>query len=287
MLKWPEKAKKAIQKLFESLQEIDIYVEDMHDEVFYRSLLNKISNDKIHIARVFELGGREAVIKAAENHDHTRRRALFIIDGDLEWVRGLPPPKIVGLHRHNAYCVENLLLCEKALAQILSQEAIIPEDDAINKIDLKGWITSIQDPLLELFAAYAIANEYAPEIQTVSKGVGNLCTTNRAKGFAFLDNRKVKNERTALIKVLEIKTGKSRIIEAYNCTLDRLKRLRFPLHAISGKDFLLPLISFLLNSHGCKIKRKSLRMRLAISGDINRFLELKNAIHSAASGFKA
>jgi hypothetical protein len=130
MLKWPERAKAAIVKLFEPLQPIDVYVEDTNDEAFYKTLLNKVSQDKVHIARVFALGGRKAVEDAAKVHDFSKRRALFIIDGDLDWVRGLPAPQIVGIHRHNAYCIENLLFCKKAVVQILSQDAVVSEDEA-------------------------------------------------------------------------------------------------------------------------------------------------------------
>ena len=111
VFRWPKRARAAIRKLFEPLQPIDVYVEDTNDEVFYRALLNRVLDGRVHIARVFGLGGRQAVVEAAANHDHFERRALFIVDGDLEWVRGLPAPKIPYLHRHEAYCIENLLFC--------------------------------------------------------------------------------------------------------------------------------------------------------------------------------
>jgi hypothetical protein len=284
MLKWPERAKAAIKKLFEPLQPIDVYVEDTNDEAFYRTLLNKVSQDKVHIARVFALGCREAVIEAASRHDHNQRRALFIIDGDLEWVRGLPPPQIVGLHRHDAYCIENLLLCEKALVQILSQEAILTEDDAVRVLDLASWISYIQNPLLELFSAFATVHEFAPEVKTVSQGVGNLCTTHKTKGLTNLDIAKVRCATNKALAAAEAKTDKSNVMMVYHQTLARIKSHRFPLNAISGKDFLLPLLGFLLQSHGCRIKRKSLRMRMASTGDMNRFSSLYDAIHHAALG---
>ena len=35
MIRWPARALDAIQKLFEPLQDVDIFVEDAEDEVFY------------------------------------------------------------------------------------------------------------------------------------------------------------------------------------------------------------------------------------------------------------
>jgi len=284
MIRWPERAKAAIKKLFEPLQPIDVYVEDTNDEAFYRTLLNKVAQGKVNIARVYALGGRKAVIEAAGKHNHSQRRALFIIDGDLEWVRGLPPPQIIGLHQHEAYCIENLLLCEKALVQILSQEAVLAEDDAMQVLDLKKWINSIHNPLLELFSAFATVHEFAPEIKTVSQGVGKLCTTQKTKGHTMLDYSKVIRAKNKALEMVEKKAGKSLVMAYYHQTLARLNALKSPLNAVSGKDFLFPLLNFMLQSHGCRIKTKTLRMRMASSGDINRFSSLFEAIHSAALG---
>lgn len=195
MLKWPERAKTAIRKLFEPLQPIDVYVEDTNDEAFYKRLLNRVANDKVHVARVFALGGKQAVIEAAANHDHSQRRALFIIDGDLEWVRGLPPPRIFGLHRHDAYCIENLLLCEKALVQILSEEAILTEDDAKRALDLGRWIDSIKRPLLELFSAFATVHEFAPEIPTVSRESEAYAPPSRKESQLWITKKSVVREQ--------------------------------------------------------------------------------------------
>lgn len=102
MIKWPERAIGAIRNLFEPLQDIDVYVEDTNDEAFYRALLNAATNE-ITVKRVFALNGRKNVIDAATAYDQKTRPALFIIDGDLPWVKGEPSPKIVGLHCHDAY----------------------------------------------------------------------------------------------------------------------------------------------------------------------------------------
>ncbi len=284
MIKWPERAKAAIRKLFEPLQDIDVYVEDTNDEAFYKSLLNKVSEGNIKIARVFALGGRKKVVDAAQHHDQVSRRALFVIDGDLDWVLGVPPPNIVGLHQHDAYCIENLLVSEKALCTILSEEIIVTEDDATRLLDFKSWIRSVQDPLLELFAAFATAKALAPEEKTVAHGVGIMCTKQQG-GDTALDASKVARAINKALTTSEAKAGKQNTMSMYQKTLSRLKALAFPLHAVSGKDFLLPLLDFWLQSHGCRVKRKTLRMRLATNGDSSRFVALHGAIRGAARGY--
>lgn len=285
MIKWPQRARAAIRKLFEPLQDIDVYVEDTNDEVFYRALLNGVAAGKIRIARVFGLGGRPAVIEAAGRHDFSRRRALFLIDGDLDWVRGVPPPAVIGLHQHEAYCVENLLLCEKALTFVLAQDAVLSEEEAEATLDFCAWVTSIEQPLIELFAAFGTAHEIAPEIPTVSKGAGVMCTVNKRAKCTSLDLTKVSQERTNILNAAENIDGKGRTADTYERILRRLQSLPFPLYGVSGKDFLLPLADFLLQSHGCRIKRRSLRVRLATAGDLRRFSSLHEALLNAARGY--
>lgn len=285
MIQWPQRAKAAIEKLFEPIQDIDVYVEDANDEVFYRTLLNKISDGKVNIARVFALGGRSAVIQAATQHDFSRRRAIFLVDGDLDWVRGCSPPNVPGLYQHNAYCIENIILCKKALAFVLSQDVVLLEDEAEKILNFDAWINSIQQPLVTLFAAFGTAHEIAPSIPTVSIGVGVLCTANKKTKSASLDLTKVDCKSKSILSVVEGVGGKDLVEITYARILQRLQALPFPLHGVSGKDFLLPLVDFLLQSHGCRITRRSLRVRLAAAGDMSRFSSLHEALLNAARGY--
>lgn len=285
MLKWPDRARTAIRKLFEPLQDIDVYVEDIHDEAFYRCLLNHATNDEIKVARVFSLGGRQPVIDAARNHDQAARRALFIIDGDLSWVKGEPVPAIVGLHCHDAYCIENLIVCEKALSLLLSQELAVTEEDAIVSLAFDNWIKSVESHLLELFSAFATVHTYDPTVKTVAQGVGVMCVKRRTSGVTELDPNKVQQAKELALKAAEKVTNAAIISATYNRILSRLKTLPHPLHAVSGKDFLVPLIDFHLHALGCRVKRKSLRIRLASAGDITRFSPLANALTQTARGY--
>jgi hypothetical protein len=284
MLKWPERAKSALRKLFEPLQEIDVYVEDVNDEAFYRCLLNG-ANSNVKIARVFALGGRDAVIAAAQAHDQLTRRALFIIDGDLSWVKGESAPSIIGLHCHDAYCIENLILCEKALVLVLSQEAVVTEKEAAALLDYDKWIRSIETPLIELFSAFATVSKFDPTVSTVSQKVGVMCVNHRSTRKHELDPIKVNQVRLDALKAAE-NSAESEIVSAmYICILNRLKGLTQPLRAVSGKDFLLPLIDFHLQALGCRVKRKTLRVRLANAGDLTRYAPLTMALNQAAQGY--
>lgn len=286
MLKWPERAKSALRKLFEPLQDIDVYVEDINDEAFYRCLLSQATKGKVKVARVFSLGGRKPVIDAAMAYDQNTRPALFIIDGDFPWVKGELEPTVIGLHCHDAYCIENHLLCEKALSLVLSQEIVISEEEASERLQFDIWRQSISGPLLDLFSAFATVHDLDPTVPTVSQGVGNMCIKRRSTSITELDISKVNRARESALKAAENASTPAATAKLYKRFLNRLESLPDPLLAISGKDFLLPLLDFHLQSLGCRIKRRSLRVRLASAGDISRFSKLADSLIHAASRFR-
>ena len=284
MLKWPSRAKAALRLLFEQLQEIDVYVEDTNDEAFYRCLLNSATEGKVTVARVFGLGGKGAVLAAAAMHDHGARRALFIVDGDLHWVRGEAPPNIVGLHQHDAYCVENLLICENAVTLLLSQEAAITEQAAAAALKFQDWRATVIAPLTELFAAFATVSEANPAVPTVSQGAGVLCSTRKRGPSPILNTAKAEAARDKALRLAEVTFGKELVAVRYAAILKRIQAMPDPLLAVSGKDFVIPLIDFHLQSLGCRIKRKTLRIRLASSGQRARFSALAQSLLFAARG---
>jgi hypothetical protein len=136
--------------------------------------------------------------------------------------------------------------------------------------------------LLKLFSTFAVARIYTPEEITVGLGVGVIITCNKKK--AKLDETKVNLVSGKILLAAEAKAGQHQVLEMYKTILNRLKKLSTPLNAVSGKDFLLPLLDFHLQDLGCRIRRKSFRMRLATSGNVERFSELNKAIHNAALG---
>jgi len=282
MIKWPTRAKAAIRSLFLPLQDIEVYVEDENDEVFYRALLKRVVEPDIKVARVLSLGNRDAVIAAANQYDYTNKPALFIIDGDLEWVREIPKAAAKGLHRHNAYCVENLLICSQAMTTILAQDAVLSEDAAAESLKFNDWLKSFDEPLIELFAAYATAQEFCPELKTVSTGVGVMCTQSKKGKVSSLATAKVNQHVTSTLAAVEKIVGKHNALAHFEKTKKRIKSLPFPVDAISGKDFIFPLLGFHLKSLGSSVNRRSLKVRLAAMCADDRLKDLRVAVHQAS-----
>jgi hypothetical protein len=144
---------------------------------------------------------------------------------------------------------------------------------------------SIERPLLELFAAFATVHHFDSTVQTVAQGVGGMCVKCSSSKRSELNRAKVNAARDSALAAAERASSTDAAAKKYDEMLKRLETLPNPLHGVSGKDFLLPLIDFHLQSIGCRVKRKSLRIRLAGAGDVGRYDNLATALSAAARGF--
>jgi len=81
---------KALPRFFAYRNEIDIYTEDkLSDKEFYKALFNRLSNKKIKIHDITPMGCKANVLKAYDEQDtESKRRKLFIVDGDLDLIIG-------------------------------------------------------------------------------------------------------------------------------------------------------------------------------------------------------
>jgi hypothetical protein len=282
MLRWPPKATRALVELFRPLQDLEVYVEDIDDEVFYSTLLNRIAPAGVRVKRVFAKGGRKAVVESAQSHPFHERRALFLVDGDLDWVRGDAPPPSV--YRLDAYCVENLLLDEAPIVQVISEEASVNEADARQVLRFSDWEREM-DQLVELFVAFAVLNDVDPSEQTVAIGVGPLLTQGKRKSPPSLDPAKLRTLVAATIAKIEAIVGNPAASIRLGNVRIRLNDLQRRIDAVSGKTFLFPFFEFhfmACTSRSCH--RRSIRFRLAKHADPGRFVGLAAALKRAASG---
>jgi hypothetical protein len=288
MIKWPRQARDALAFLFRPLQDIDVYVEDVRDEVFYSELFRRIAPKNVRIARVFPVGNRLSVIERARAHDFGSRNALFVIDGDFEWVRGEPMPAARGLYRLDAYCIENLLIQEAAAVQVVVEDAAIKEEEARAKLRFQDWLGEISNPLIGLFVSFAALNSVNPDEPTVAIGIGKIITPTRAGKLPKLDSEKLSRLHDKIDHIADDVAGTERAAEIRAAIRARADMLEIPVDVVSGKDFLLPLFEYRLWS--CiptKTRRSALRIRLARHCKVTRFTELIRALDEGSRGFRA
>jgi hypothetical protein len=233
----------------------------------------------VRIARVFTPGNRAAVIAKAQAHDFAARRAFFLIDGDLDWVRGEPAPFPDLVYRLDAYCVENLLIHEDAAVKFLIEEAVLSEAAAIQALQFDHWLKGVSSSLLDLFAWFAVLNLVKPSEPTVSLGIGMLLAKPGKGVPKAVDPSKVLTLVSDVRKKAEIATSKKDAAALQSAILNRIKKLPIPSDAISGKDYLFPLFEYhLWRSVTRQTSRKSLRVRFARNCCLERFKLMSEAL---------
>jgi hypothetical protein len=231
---------------------------------------------------VFSAGDRRSVVERAKAHDFGLRSALFLIDGDFEWVRDEAPPEVVGIHRLSAYCIENLLLDEDAAVQVIIEDAVISEERARNALAFRQWLDEISEPLVELFTSFAVLNLVRPDEPTVGRGIGSVITS-QGGSLPELDRVKLEALRRDVDKKAAAVVGQKRADEIRKDITKRAASLSFAIDIVSGKDFLMPLFEFRLRRcTNLPIRRSSLRVRLARRCNAQRFVSLTAALRSAA-----
>jgi hypothetical protein len=279
MLRWPDKAIEAVVRLFEPLQDVDVYVEDITDETFYSHLLRRLMEGHRRVVRVFAVGDRKAVLARAEAYIGSRP-SVFLVDGDFEWVLGRPAPQVSRVLRLDAYCIENLLIDRQAAVRVLFEEACLSELAAESALDFAGWVEQLSTPLTRLFATFAAAHLLAPALPTISLGIGAICTA-ASRSLPELDPQKTEILRKKILNDVSMVRGDNEAEALADSISLKCDALEFPLDIVSGKDFLLPLLEFRLRKHGCRVPRRSLRLRLALHCNRSRFRKIIEALSNA------
>jgi len=286
MLRWPLRAASALATLFRPLQDIDVYVEDVGAEAFYSELLNRLTDGKFRIYRVIPLGNRQAVEMASAKYLPGQRASIFICDGDLDWVRGDAVQSIPYLHRLGVYCIENFLICEKAAVEILVEtDGALLRNVAAMQLGWQSWKQSMAKPLAEIFALFAAARKLAPACPSVSLGVGRLLAKAKRGQPQSFDSVLAAKFTAEYRSKIEGLTDAVMLAEEFTRVMDRISSLSDPLYAVSGKDFLLPLLRFhLLGMRKANFDDRSFKFRLARHCDLSPLQLLKRALHLAAQG---
>ncbi|CDX55922.1 conserved hypothetical protein [Mesorhizobium plurifarium] len=241
MVRYSEKAAKALGYLKKKYNSIEVYVEDTASQAVWMRILKSILPAHTKIRSVNMLGGRESVTKACRlDQKQDGRRKLYIIDGDLDFVRGLRKENLRFLYRLRAYCVENLLLAEESLTEIaLDSDGSQTSAEARNSVSYRHLLSKIGPSLKKLFVLYATAIELKARVKTVSYSVTNLLESTRHAVTLSAD--KVRQRCFWLLREI-CRQHSVRKVRATRKAFEA-NAMHLPLEmVVSGKDYLLPFI---------------------------------------------
>ena len=276
---FPARALPSKGVFYRPLQDIDVYVEDEGSEAFYTELLKRLLPEGARIATVIPLRGRKNVVDTATSYS-AERPAIFLIDGDLQWVAGLSLPSAPQLYVHPCYCVENYLFCEKAMVEIaVENSGSLSRDDAARELDWAELRTQLENHLVPLFVEFAVAFTLCPDIKTVSRGIGSILRDARRGSPPEIDFDKVNDVRNSIRSSILSRVSEDDYNHTRTTVAERVRVLSDPLDVVSGKDYLVPVQMFEASrTGGQKVQRRSFVFRLARHCHLHKLDSLRERI---------
>ena len=238
--RYPPRAASALGYLKQHYNDVDIYVEDTTCSNMWLALIRPLMPDGRTLTSVNQMGGREAVIAACKaSQADTGRRKLFIIDGDFDFLLGLPKPELRHLYRIRAYCIENILICEETARRVGSVSSpTLPEADIHALVDFAGWESGLREALERLFVIYAVARSLDSSVATVGRSVTSLYEA--SSHGATIRVSAVRKRAFGIYRVLLKCVQATEIRQFLDVVDDRARNLPLA-QIVSGKDYILPL----------------------------------------------
>lgn len=274
---------KQLQSVFKAYRNsIDIYTEDkIEDKEFYVQLLSRLlDNTDVKIRDVHPLGCRKDVVKCCKE-DQSERPKIYIVDGDI-YLQYEGSENIPNLHVLDAYCIENLLVCEEALCKAAYfWDTTKPLNEIKQKLDFHNTIQGLLNPLIDLFFNYSIQSELCGKFELL-----HINSYLKKKGSQIdpeLIDRKIGEIKKTIIR------SDCATKEQYDKKLNE-RRSKFSYSEetlfmiVSGKDFIIPFLQRHIKEAlkgKDSIPNRVLKFRLAEKCDLNKLERLKNDILSA------
>lgn len=263
MLRFSNEAIKLKAIFYRYYNDIDVFVEDEDDEVFYQKLLDKIVGNSIKIKRVFGVGGKQALFQKLNEYiaRSSVRKAFFIADGDFDRILGKPFPKTKILHVLDEYCIENYLFEDRAVCNVLQEEKPKKKIKEIkSEIKMNNWLEETINQLTRLFAVFILIQKYNMDIKNVDVGIGTFLSNS---GIPKLEKKKI-DGYIASVRTSYHAHGNRKFNEKINLLERKMGRSwRARKRYICGKNYLLPLLRFEVKRY-CRrdLDLKSFRFRI-------------------------
>lgn len=279
-VRYSPRAAQAIGLLKASINDIDIYVEDTTNRNMWTSFIRKHLPANLKLTSVTMLGGRDVVVQACRlNQKRGARPELYIIDSDLDILLGLPKQRLAKLHQISAYCIENLLLNDLAIADVgTTFQTEMEIHDAIKLFCPSRFISENEKALRFLFVAYAVASRLTPHQETVGYHCNNFYQDS-ATGVKFCPKKSFARAMSILRQARS--QNANEFFRVYSLVKRNARKHRL-IDYCSGKDYLLPPIHIAMcKVFGFKGNPDQLKVSLAKSNYVKTNRHLAAAISRA------
>lgn len=280
---WSASASESLGLLYRELQPVEVYVEDSNSEAFYLELLNRMLAEGQKIKKIIPLHGRAHVLKNSADYQGDSP-ALFLIDGDLDVLFGQREQGYTNLFQLKAYCIENYLFCcEAARELIVEGSGVVRREDALPLQEWEAYFEPMHPELKELFIIFAAARKAKSELKTVANGVASIITNSKGVGPRFDINKLIALKDKISDECIE-RVGQEEWASIVDVIRQFARDLN-PVDVVSGKDFLIPLLTFFVRSKvEGSMTTESFMFKLAKYCSLQRLEDLNTALRSVMAG---
>ena len=263
MLRYSDEAKELLPRFYAAYNDINVFVEDEDDEIFYEKLLQRLLNNSFRIKKVFGVGGKQKLFKKVGEYlsNAGEEKVFFIADGDFDRILGISPPANEMLHVLDEYCIENFLFEEDAICSVMQEEKPSRSlEQWKKKFGVAVWLKGTIDILTPLFACFILLQKYETGKPNISLGIAKFLSNSN---HPSVDPRKIDEYIEGLREEFQKQYGVDSKKEIEKIQRKMGSAWQDRKSYICGKKYLFPLLIFEIKRY-CKRKLtvESLRFRL-------------------------
>jgi hypothetical protein len=170
----------ALDIFYDEFNDVHFFVEDEDQENLYEVILRRMFPE-LRIARVFPLGGKQAVLDHDPQVDAevTKPRSVYLVDKDFDDLLGakIQKPMLFYLER---YCIENYIAEPDAILEVVVESAPkLKRADIAAALNLSAKLTEFLDSLRPLFQLFYCVQRFELDLKNCSIPVETFCIASR------------------------------------------------------------------------------------------------------------
>lgn len=280
---YSEEAKLSMVYLYDDTNDINFFIEDAGKAYVYETIFKRLFGDLINIEKIFDVGGKPALISAFKEmgkvqKDNKNINNFYIADGDFD--RWIDPSGMVSDSHFiylESYNIENYLI-DKSATEIFAKGFLRKNDIEVEKkVKFLEWYDRIVEEASELFFYYCYAKKFHPEVTTVSRSP-----------YLFLDQKDGFKDSARS----DIETFIRTLPEPINFSeLDEIKKEYYKIHdsnfhIICGKFLMTSLFCHLSSLAKWKLRSEDLTWSNIMHFDIGKLEFIKTRVLKELSNDK-
>lgn len=177
---FPKRSAEALAVLdifYDEFNDVHFFVEDEDQENLYEVILRRIFPE-LRIARIFPLGGKQAVLDHTSNPDTggPKPRSIYLVDKDFDDLLGAKVQK-QGLLYLDRYCIENYFADPEAILEVVVETAPkLKRSEIAANLDLSTKLTEFMESLRPLFQMFYCVQRFELELKNCSLPAERFCS---------------------------------------------------------------------------------------------------------------